>query len=418
MEAIANSPRTLVHKRIADAQTGRRIPSLLATVIAYFTIFYLYSSLAWIVMLLYPGIKVAYFLYVLLGTVPFLLAVNRSTTNILHDHWPFVFLIALYFAYISAQYALLGMADISIVRDAYFVKGQFVATVLVSLIAFELSFDIRKLLGALYLVVIFSCVLNVIEFFDPAALPIQLSTVTGRAAGFYQNPNISAACIASAIPLLCGRMEKLGRILCYSITGVGTFVTLSRGGWALWIVAVVIIELGHAGRKSLRSSPTTIGIIAAVTIAAIVLIAAFGPALSLLVSGLGSSLHADTAARLELLANDTTTSRLELARQGMIAFTQAPIFGNGVGYTWQWEFVLSVHNMFVLMLAEQGILGALWLLSLLVVWWRYPQPYGWWLVVLFCVAGFTTHNYFDGPLFGIITTMYLVTSRKLSRVTF
>jgi hypothetical protein len=362
--------------------------------------------------MMYPAVKVSYFLYFLLATLPFLLAVNRSTVDILRAHWPFVLLMIVYFAYISLQYVLSGMADLPPVRQAYFVKGQFLAGVIVSLVAFELSLNFRNLLITLYLVVIASCAINVIEFFDPRAFPIQLSTTMGRAAGFYQNPNVSAIFIASTIPLLCFQKGRLGRLLCYGITGVGTFVTFSRGGWAIWLAAVAITELAQFKWKTFQFTPRNIAVMAAGVIGIIALVVAFRPALSLLVGELGSNLDTSTSTRLELLANDTTMSRLELARHGLEAFASAPILGHGVGYTSQWEYGYSVHNMFVLMLAEQGLLGLVWLLLLLVVWWGYPRPYGWWLVVLFCVTALTTHNYFDEPIPAILITLYLVASHK------
>jgi O-antigen ligase len=412
MEMLATTHRPLQQERPA-IERGR-VPSLLSTAVSYFIIIYLYSSLGWIVMLLYPGIRVSYFLYFLLATLPFLAAVNRSVIDVIRDHWPFLLLISLYLGYISIQYAFLGMADMELVRDMYFVKAQFVAGVLVSLIAFELCFDFRKLLVALYLVVIASCVINVIEFFDPLALPIKLSVAIGRAAGLYQNPNVSAMFIASPIPLLCARMGRMGRLICYAITGIGVFLTFSRGGWALWFAAVVVTEMTNIDWKRVRLSPQSIAALAGISISAIALIVTFAPALSLLVGGLRSNLDTDTVTRLEILGNDTTASRLELARHGLEAFASAPIFGTGVGYTSVWVYGLSVHNMFVLMLAEQGILGFIWLIALLVVWWRYPRPYGWWLVVLFCVTAMTTHNYFDESLPAIIITLYLVASHKLS----
>ncbi len=191
-------------------------------------------------------------------------------------------------------------------------------------------------------------------------------------------------------------------------------MTFSRGGWALWLAAVIITEIGRTDWRNFRLDARRVAIIAAGVIVLIALFVALGPALSFLIRELGSNLDANTTIRLEVLANDTTAYRLADAWQGLIAFTDAPIFGNGVGYTLQWVYGESVHNMFVLMLAEQGILGFIWLMAVLVVWWRYPRPYGWWLVVLFCITAFTTHNYFDGVGPAILITLYLVASHKLT----
>src|SRR5665213_2259516 len=374
MERTAHSHRTFVQERSARRRVTGYSPSLLATGIGYFLIFYIYSALGLTITSFYPAIRVSYFLYFLLATLPFLLAVNRSTIEVFRDHWPVILMFSLYFVYISIQFALFDISDVQIVRETYVEKGQFITALLVSLVAFELSFGFRKILGALYIVTVLSCLINVVEFFRPGLLIIHLSSVPGRAAGLFQNPNASALFIASAVPLLGARMQGARRFLFYGMTGIATFLTFSRGGWAIWLAAVIITEIGRTDWKHFRLDSRSIGLIAAGGIGAIGLLIAMGPSLSLLISGLGSNLDSNTTARLERLANDTTISRLQIARQGLIAFASAPILGHGIGYTVQWIYGNSTHNMFVLMLAEQGLVGFIWLLILLVVWWRYPRP--------------------------------------------
>ena len=388
---------------------------MVATALSYFSIFYLYSALCWFVATLNPAIHIYYFLYFLIATLPFFLAMNRLAIGVFRIHWPVISLFAFYFLFISIQFALFGMSENQPVRDAYFAKAEFFSAILFSLMFLELSLNFRNLLAALYLVVLWSCAVNIVEFFYPTIFTIQLSTVLGRAAGFYLNPNISATFIVSPIPLLCGRQRTATRLLFYGVTGIGTFLTFSRGGWALWFAAVFITEMAKVDWKTVRLDPRNIGVIAGVLIGIIGLVVAFQPTLSFITRELGSNLDPNTSTRLELLANDTTMSRLEIARQGLIAFSTAPIFGHGVGYTWQWEYGLSVHDMFVLILAEQGIVGFIWLMALLLVWWRYPRPYGWWLVVIFGVAAFTTHNYFDGPIPAILIVFYLVAAHRFGK---
>ncbi len=83
MEAAAHAHRTFARELPANRGVGYHHPSLLATMLSYFIIFYLYSFFGVIVMTRYPEIRVSYVLYLMLGILPFLVAVNRSAVQVL-----------------------------------------------------------------------------------------------------------------------------------------------------------------------------------------------------------------------------------------------------------------------------------------------------------------------------------------------
>lgn len=386
-----------------------------ATAQGYFIILYMYSAIGYFSYVLNPAYRQSYAYAGVLILATVLAVTSKAAVGLINRHGHFLAALLFYALMISAQYALSNLSSLANVREAYIEKMQFVVLTVSSLITFALCKDLRLILKALLLVVLLSCAINLVEFFSPEMLPWRMTSVPGRAAGFFVNPNVSAFMIVSPIPLLFGRLQNAKRLFYYAITFAGMFVTFSRGGWALWLAAVFITEVGRKNRKAFRLTANSMVWICLAIIAIVVFVILLSELSSFALTQLSPNLDSNTSTRLRLLSNDTTMSRLELVRQGWNAFLSSPLFGRGVGYTWQWEYGESVHNMLVLMLAEQGLIGIAWLCVFLRILWRYPSPYGWWIVILFLVTGATTHNYFDGPSFGTLIVLYLVLATQIHR---
>lgn len=116
------------------------------------------------------------------------------------------------------------------------------------LVLFQINGAIHTIRLALLLVVIFSVVMNIIDFISPA-----WSAVPGRAAGFYQNPNVAGLnmimAMLASIPLLPRRL----RLFFCIFVGLGVFLTFSRGAWLSWIIALgglAAIGYLNIGRKN------------------------------------------------------------------------------------------------------------------------------------------------------------------------
>lgn len=263
----------------------------------------------------------------------------------------------------------------------------------------------------LCLVVVASCAINVAEFFLGGAVMQWMSNVPGRAAGLFENSNDSAMFICIAVPVIAMGLSTRSRLLLYAVTFVGVYVTFSRGGLVDWAIAVAATELGLGyGRRGWATRAT---LLTMVVLAVALSLSFFSAELTKSVSAvLWPYLDANTSARMEFLSNDSSEQRMAVLQRGLEAFADAPIFGHGVGYTHSWEIPISVHNMIVLVLAELGLIGAVWYMLFLLSLARYGRPYGPLIVLLLLVTGMFSHNHFERPALAIAITFYLMAATK------
>ncbi len=200
--------------------------------------------------------------------------------------------------------------------------------------------------------------LNVIDLLRP----LTFTTIVGRAAGLYQNPNISAIALVLGMIMTVELLPRTFRPWFVMLVGVGVLITFSRGGSAAWIVAVVLMVM-YGGIRAGAMLRVGIGSVA-VAIAALFLAGwweAAGEALSLMTSGTWERLSVGAS-----VADASAVSRMDDARLAWQMFLERPLTGWGVGATAEWDWFESTHNMFLRHLAEYGIVGLV-IMPLLVV---------------------------------------------------
>ncbi len=259
-------------------------------------------------------------------------------------------------------------------------------------------------------VVVVSCVINLGEFFLAGSVIAWLSNVPGRAAGFYENSNDSAMFIAMAIPLVALNTNTRARWAFYGLTLAGVYVTFSRGGLIAWALFVAVSELAQGHRRGWGVRAMVFGLGGFVAIG---IISLFSTDIArLMTETLWPYLDANTSARIEFLSNDSTQERMMVLERGFEAFAAAPLFGNGVGYTYAWDFPVSVHNMMVLMLAEMGLVGGVWYVLFLWSLWSYGRPYGALAFLVILVTGLFTHNHLERPAVAMAIALYAVAARR------
>jgi O-antigen ligase len=61
------------------------------------------------------------------------------------------------------------------------------------------------------------------------------------------------------------------------------------------------------------------------------------------------------------MSEDSAMSRQSVAAAGWLLFSNKPFWGNGLASTRKWSFDISTHNMYIYYMADNGILGALFL---------------------------------------------------------
>lgn len=214
---------------------------------------------------------------------------------------------------------------------------------------------------------------NIREISDPLAF--QGLNITGRAAGYYLNPNRTGCALVLGMIFGIGILPKQLRIPFALLVILGIFLTFSRGAILGWVIVMIIFI-----RSGVISSKQVLLWLLLITTMFLV----FEPILSnidvheLQRSGLIKVDVKNITERLEWFQNplankeDSGDSRLEVVMTAWNMFVEHPILGNGIASTQNLHNLgISTHNMYLLFLTENGILGILILpLLVYVVTWK------------------------------------------------
>lgn len=205
---------------------------------------------------------------------------------------------------------------------------------------------------------------NVYEFFNP--LIFSALNDTGRAAGFYVNPNTSGCALVFSMIYGVSLLQQRYRLPFAALIGIGIFLTFSRGAILCWLVTVMILMVTHIiPRRQLFYWTIVLGII-------IIGLAQIG----------GDSLNLGEFQDIGLLnknvlervgeighpsaiEDDSARSRFEVVKLAWKMFVENPLIGNGIGSTRQLNVGglsshnISTHNMYLYFMTDHGILGIL-----------------------------------------------------------
>lgn len=271
--------------------------------------------------------------------------------------------------------------------------------------------SINPIIWAARFVLVFTCILNVFEVITPGIFPVKMSAQWGRAAGLYGDANQCAQFIASALVIVCLRTTPIVRAAFCLIAAIGVLFTFSREGFLILTLAIILVNFCRPGRK-LTVTPAQAAGFVAITIVGLALMPFARDLLDLGVNALKPFLNPDTLARLQGNTTDSSSNeRLFVAQLGLQEFMKAPIFGQGPGTTHSWAYQISVHNMFILMMVEHGVVGLLLIGAFIYCLFRMKWPYGVWAGMLFLITTPFTHTYYDLPYYGLIFSTCWAASR-------
>ncbi|NEX94404.1 O-antigen ligase family protein [Caulobacter sp. 17J65-9] len=301
-----------------------------------------------------------------------------------------------YVVLISVQLALVPASSF----DMYIMRVKYAIFAASGILVVANVRSLGSVLMAVRVAVAIAVLCNLADFAVPAVRSLLTSfhpskaLYLGRAAGLFANPNFSAAAIAAGTAVGAVGLRRPLRLGFYAVSLVGIFVTYSRGGILLWLASVMMAEFIPIDvSKGSRLKPIAGLLLGAACAALFVLVAQqFIPALN---ESLYSLTTEDTRSRLTTLQDGSARERLYLIQYGLAQFGQSPIWGNGVGYGYTWELRAPVHNVYVLMLVEHGLLGALWLAFFIYATFKLPRPIGIWLAAFLLLKGLFNHNVFN-----------------------
>lgn len=232
-----------------------------------------------------------------------------------------------------------------------------------------------------------------------------------RPQGTISHPNDYAMYLTTATPfmlaLLFSRVSRLHKVLvamAFSFTIPGMLVSLSRGSWSSFLIIFITVSI--LAIRSRRVSPRTVFMVFCVALAILLLltVASWGMVMSRLTSDDGGSAQ----------------SRVVLAKGAIAVIQDYPVWGVGLNnYSLvmanydrasflAWQSLAIVHNIFLLIAAETGLLGLAAFVSFMVsVWlkaWRVVRDASSdvaWVagVGVFCAyMALTVHNMVDYTL--------------------
>lgn len=207
---------------------------------------------------------------------------------------------------------------------------------------------------------------NFYELFYPQTF----SSVVGRAAGLYMNPNQAGVALILGMILTLDLIPPRWRLAFALLVGTGVGVTFSRAAMTGW--AIVILIMFWTKQINLRRS-LAVGV--AITVISAVLLAwQWDNVMDKLSTS--NVLNDNVMGRLawinQPMADDNSTvERTAVAAIAFEMFADNPLIGNGVGasrklLTIAGGIQISSHNQYLNLMVDHGILGCL-LLPLLVL---------------------------------------------------
>jgi hypothetical protein len=209
-------------------------------------------------------------------------------------------------------------------------------------------------------VVLLSVVNNFIELFNPR---IFTAVNVGRPAGLYIDPNQAGCAIMLGTIFGITAIPKQYRWILMAISGIGIAMTFSRGAIIGWVICLFIMTLG----KVLSDRPSRVIAPALVVLLLLVSIDPLASLTDYFKSTDENGSNYGIVNRLEEFQNpslkeDSAADRQVLAASGWMMFSEQPFWGNGLASTRKWNISeVSTHNMYLYFMADNGILGLIFL---------------------------------------------------------
>lgn len=249
------------------------------------------------------------------------------------------------------------------------------------LVVFAVPGNQRPIQIAMAVGVLWGVGLNLFEVFHPLAF----STVLGRSAGFYVNPNISGSALLIGMLVSVHGIPPRLRGGYIAVVGVGILLTFSRAAGVLYFISIIgLVWSGDLPKRQVGIALAALG--------ALALLATVG-----IISGAWDPIHsgvlnANTVNRMLLATTDASTNqREEVARKAWEWIQQAPVLGHGLGAAYSWDADVAPHNMYLSLMVDQGVLGSLIFIGLAWVV-AIQSRRNWVLGVVLLLLGFFSHN--------------------------
>jgi hypothetical protein len=321
-----------------DAGLVVRTAAAVAAVALFYTSLDLYAADAWSA----PPASLWIYAFVALGGALVLFKPDRLLSLL---RVPFlVWLIG--FFWLTTLWAIF-LKDVPEISDSLAVRYRSMAFLLAFLVLMREPPVRRAALVAVAGGVVFAALLNVGEAAGLLRFAANEARVSGRAAGLYVNANSSGLAITAGLAVSTAALPRRWRAPLLLVGAVGVAFTFSRSS----VVAFGVLLLALTWLRVVRIGP-----LAATAVLAVGTLLCFSEDLRRQLE-LAGVLNENTLSRLQLSRDDS--GRIDVARRTWALFTDAPLFGNGIGATADWDVGIQPHNQYLFFAAEHGILGLL-----------------------------------------------------------
>jgi O-antigen ligase len=213
-------------------------------------------------------------------------------------------------------------------------------------------------------VVFMSVCNNLFELLNPKVFT---EVNVGRPAGFYIDPNRTGCALMLGMLMSITIIKKPYRWILVLVTGIGVMATFSRGAILGWGICTLLLIVGRVLSDQRRKILVPLAIL-------VLLLGSINPlkTLSDYFKGDPSGANWDMVNRLEEFQNPSLSEDSAMARQAVAAgawlmFSNHPFWGNGLASTRKWMVAdVSTHNMYLYYMADNGILGVIFLPGVIV----------------------------------------------------
>ena len=259
--------------------------------------------------------------------------------------------------------------------------------------------EVRAARIAMTLVVIVSILLNVVDFSGIYTF----SLASGRAAGMYVNPNLSALYLVLGLVLTVSLVPKRLRLKYAYLVGLGVLLTFSRSGVLTWLIA--LYWLSKNGMFSLSRRVLLLTLAGLLSLA---LVVQFRVSI-LEATGADHFLSENARQRLyfDYKTDGSVQGRIAVAERSWELIRAKPLMGHGIGAHSVWRTNVQPHNMFLLLGVELGVLGVLLYIGWLLVLWRKNSHISQVFVATIFVASLFSHNILDYPAIWLACALLL-----------
>lgn len=208
---------------------------------------------------------------------------------------------------------------------------------------------------SIFVIAILTSINNWIDFLVPFAfVPIgEEGSNPGRGAGFFINANIAGYAVISMIVASFPFINMKYRAWCLIAMILGIFPTFSRSAW-IWgmFVAVVFIIFGRLNKRQIALLFLFFPFIVVVGLTAI-----RAATDSEFINIDNAQERVNFFIEIGDVQDDSAKERGAVAIKAWDMFSESPVVGSGIGAAADLVNGKSTHNMYLLLLAEQGLVG-------------------------------------------------------------